>query len=127
MNFFLSTVLFFVQLVLPDGCFHLLEGNLSNSERIYSANFILLDTELMPSELHQIEKNFDTNSIIIRVIFDDIDHQLHFVQLERLHLIKREKQSSLKLLKKNFEMNFSISFSFFSSNLCETTDRNSSR
>lgn len=77
----------------------------------------------MPSELHEIEKNFDTNSIVIRVIFDKIDHQLHFVQLERLHLIKREKQSLSKLLKTSKR----IENSFFSSDLRETTSWNSSR
>ena len=75
-----------MKLFLPDGCCHIIEGTEHNA--FYSANLILLDTEMISGAIHELEKNFDSNSLVIRIIFDGIDHHLHLVKLERLHLMK---------------------------------------
>ncbi|CAF0783594.1 unnamed protein product [Adineta steineri] len=72
------------RLFLPDGCFHLVEA--TNQKGLHTANFILYDTDIVltndTSSLTEILN--DNNSIVIKLIFDDIDDNLRVVKLETL-------------------------------------------
>ncbi|CAF4221748.1 unnamed protein product [Rotaria sp. Silwood2] len=73
------------RLFLPDGCFHLIE--VTNQIAPCTANLILFDTDLVLTNdiLTSITDDFnDNNSIIIKIILDDIDDNLRVVKLETL-------------------------------------------
>ncbi|CAF1124957.1 unnamed protein product [Rotaria sordida] len=73
------------RLFLPDGCFHLIE--VTNQIAPCTANLILFDTDLVLTNniLLSITEDFnDNNSIIIKIILDDIDENLRVVKLETL-------------------------------------------
>ncbi|CAF1396116.1 unnamed protein product [Adineta ricciae] len=72
------------RLLLPDGCFHLIEA----TDQISSctANLILYDTDLvLDNEASSLmDDTNDNNSIIIKLLLDDIDDNLRVVKLETL-------------------------------------------
>lgn len=72
-------------MLLPDGCCHLIEA--SNQITSCTANLILLDTDIVLTNdmlLSIIEKPQETNSVILKLMFDDIDDNLRVVKLETI-------------------------------------------
>lgn len=73
------------RLFLPDGCFQLMEA--TNQVTTYTANMILLDTDIVLTNewlLSLIDSPNENNTIIIKIILDDIDDCLRVVKLETL-------------------------------------------
>jgi hypothetical protein len=65
-----------------------------------TSNLILLDTDLVLTNdmlLSLIENPQDNNSIIIKIILDDIDDSLRVVKLETLPPLKSDIPSSFEL------------------------------
>ncbi len=72
---------------LPDGCCHLIEA--TNRIESCTANLILFDTDLRTTT-NEIDGNNDNNSIIIRIILDNIDDHIRIARLETLPSGKSE-------------------------------------
>ncbi|CAF3132197.1 unnamed protein product [Rotaria socialis] len=71
------------RLLLPDGCFNLIE--VTNKIVPCTANLVLFDTDLVLTKevLSSITEDFnDSNSIVVKIILDDIDDNLRVVKLE---------------------------------------------
>jgi 5,10-methenyltetrahydromethanopterin hydrogenase len=82
---------FFVKLLLPDGCCHLLE--VTDQSTLLTANLLLVDTDLVVSD---IEGSADKSAIVIKIIFDNIEEHIRVARLETLPTANSESLSSLR-------------------------------
>ena len=86
----ISLMCFCFQLLLPDGCCHLME--VTDRSTLLTANLLLVDTDLAAPD---IEGSADKSAIVIKIIFDNIEDHLRVAKLETLPTANSESLSEL--------------------------------
>lgn len=81
---------FCFQLLLPDGCCHVME--VTDQSTSLAANLLLVDTDLAAPD---IEGSADKSAIVIKIVFDNIEDHLRVAKLETLPTANSESLSEL--------------------------------